>query len=93
MDPISLATSHVMTSHVPNYLSSHQEPDMGQQQQRQPLQMSSSSTVMAATRQTEVRDFLEELKAERNALDPSFIHCIRLVDQGALSLSLTACTL
>ena len=28
------------------------------------------------------RNVLEELKAERNALDPSFIHCVRLLDTG-----------
>ena len=28
------------------------------------------------------RNILEELKAERNSLDPSFIHCIRLLDEG-----------
>ena len=30
------------------------------------------------------RNVLEELKAERNALDPSFIHCVRLLDSGNL---------
>ena len=28
------------------------------------------------------RNLLEELKAERNSLDPSFVHCIRWLDQG-----------
>ena len=28
------------------------------------------------------RNILEELKAEKNALDPSFCHCIRLLDAG-----------
>ncbi len=28
------------------------------------------------------RNVLEELKAERNALDPSFLHCVRLLDKG-----------
>lgn len=28
------------------------------------------------------RNVLEELKAERNALDPSFVHCVRLLDNG-----------
>lgn len=30
------------------------------------------------------RNVLEELKAERNALDPSFLHCVRLLDKGLL---------
>ena len=29
------------------------------------------------------RNLLEELKAERNALDPSFLHCARLLDKGS----------
>ena len=28
------------------------------------------------------RNILEELKAEKNALDPSFCHCIRLLEAG-----------
>ena len=30
------------------------------------------------------RNVLEELKAERNALDPSFLHCVRLLDKGII---------
>ena len=30
------------------------------------------------------RNVLEELKAERNALDPSFLHCVRLLDKGVI---------
>ncbi len=29
------------------------------------------------------RNLLEELKAERNALDSSFLHCARLLDKGS----------
>ena len=28
------------------------------------------------------RNILEELKAEKNAIDPSFVHCIRLIEAG-----------
>lgn len=28
------------------------------------------------------RNILEELKAERNSLDASFTHCIRLIEEG-----------
>lgn len=33
------------------------------------------------------RNVLEELKAERNALDPSFIHCVRLLDTEIVKLT------
>ena len=32
------------------------------------------------------RNLLEELKAERNSLDPSFVHCIRWLDQGSFTV-------
>ena len=32
------------------------------------------------------RNVLEELKAERNALEPSFLHCVRLLDKGLIPI-------
>lgn len=34
------------------------------------------------------RNVVEELKAERNSLDPSFVHCIRWLDQGTFIIAL-----
>lgn len=48
-----------------------------QQEQQQPETMQPNDHQMNVG-----RNVLEELKAERNALDPSFLHCIRLLDKG-----------
>ena len=33
------------------------------------------------------RNIVEELKAERDSLDPSFVHCLRWLEQGVLFIS------
>lgn len=84
MDPISLAVA----SHASNYMqpgSQHDGNIPQQQQQQQSMDMSGTSSITLSPHRTgDIMNLLDELKAEREALDPAFVHCIRLVDQGEI---------
>ena len=80
MDPISLAVA----SHATSYMQPGSQHDGNMpQQQQQSMEMSRTPSItLSPQRAGDIMNSLDELKAEREALDPAFVHCIRLVDQG-----------
>lgn len=76
-----------MASHVTGYMAPQHDGNMAQQQSMEMPQSTIPSIQLSPTRAPEIRNALDELKAEREALDPAFAHCIRLIDEGELTYS------